>query len=165
MSSSVENTDERKRREELIARLQFLGEMASTETALFHQTAAATYGLGITDVKMISILMQEGPMTAGQIAKRLSLTTGAVTNVIDRLERRDFVKREADAHDRRKVIVVVNQQKLLAGGNIYRSMGEAFDRLLRTYSTEELEFLTRYYQASIELTKQEITKLGKARGR
>ena len=164
MSSSGEHNDERERREELIARLQTLGEIASTETALFHQAAAATYGLGITDMKMLSILIQEGPMTAGQIAKRLSLTTGAVTNVIDRLERRDFVMRQADAHDRRKVIVVVNQQRLVPEENIYRSMGETFDKLMRTYSTEELEFLVRYYQASIELTKQEIAKLGKGKG-
>src|SRR5689334_8116357 len=92
----------RGRREALMNQMQFLGEMASTETALFHQAAAAKCGLGITDLKTVSILLQEGPMTAGQIAERLSLTTGAVTNVIDRLEREDLVKRDRDANDRRK---------------------------------------------------------------
>jgi DNA-binding MarR family transcriptional regulator len=150
---------EDQRRAALIDRLQFLGQMASTETALFHQMAAARYGLGITDMKTISILLQEGPMTAGQIAKRLSLTTGAVTNVIDRLERRELVKREPDARDRRKVIVVVNQEQVEAIGAPYRSIGTTFDRLFRTYTTEELEFLVRYSQAAIELTKQEIAKL------
>jgi MarR family transcriptional regulator, organic hydroperoxide resistance regulator len=148
-----------KQREALIEQLQFLGQMASTETALFHQMAAAKYGLGITDMKTISILQQEGAMTAGQIAKRLSLTTGAVTNVIDRLERRDLVRREPDAHDRRKVIVVANQEQIEAIGAPYRSMGATFETLLRTFSTEELAFLARYSQAAIELTKQEIAKL------
>ena len=146
-------------REALIEQLQFLGQMASTETALFHQMAAAKYGLGITDMKTISILQQEGSMTAGQIAKRLSLTTGAVTNVIDRLERRDLVRRKPDAHDRRKVIVVANQEQIEAIGAPYRSMGATFETLLRTFSAEELAFLARYSQASIELTKQEIAKL------
>lgn len=150
---------ERTRREALVDQLQFLGQMASTETALFHQVAAAKYGLGITDMKALSALQQEGPMTAGQLAKRLSLTTGAVTNVIDRLERQDFVTRAPDTTDRRKVIVTVNQKKLAAGDNVYLSMGEAFSTLYGTYSTEQLEFLTQYYQASIELTKQEIAKL------
>jgi DNA-binding MarR family transcriptional regulator len=150
---------EDQRRAALIDQLQFLGQMASTETALFHQRAAARYGLGITDMKTIAILQQEGSMTAGQIASRLSLTTGAVTNVIDRLERRGLVRREPDARDRRKVIVVANEQQLAAVSDPYRSMGAAFDKLFRTYSTEELEFLARYSQASIEITRQEITKL------
>lgn len=158
--------DEDQRRAALIDQLQFLGQMASTETALFHQMAAARYGLGITDMKMIAILQQEGSMTAGQIAKRLSLTTGAVTNVIDRLERRSLVRREPDAHDRRKVIVVVDQEQSTAIGDPYRSIGATFDTLFRTYSTEELEFLVRYSQAAIELTRQEIAKLSdnEARG-
>lgn len=147
------------RRKVLIKQLQLLGEVASTETALFHQVAAAQYGLGITDMKTLSILIQEGPMTAGDIGNRLSLTSGSVTTLIDRLERQDLVKRQPHATDRRKVIVIVNQEKLAAGDNVYRSMGEAFARLLETYTTEQLEFLVQFYQASIEVTKQEIAKL------
>jgi len=150
---------ERDHREALYARLYLLGETASSESALFHQAAAAKYGLGITDMKALGALLQEGPMTAGQIAKRLSLTTGAVTSVIDRLERRDLVKRVNDPSDRRKVIVTVNLVTLASGENVYRSIGEAFGKLHATYSTEELKFLVRYYEASIELTKQEIAKL------
>lgn len=161
MSEMFDDADKKEceRREALIDRLQFLGQTASTETALFHQAAAATYGLGITDMKALSALLQEGPMTAGQLAKRLSLTTGAVTNVIDRLQRQDLVKRVSDTEDRRKVIVTVNQKKLATGDNVYLSMGEAFTKLLGTYSTEQLEFLAQFYQASIELTKREIAKL------
>ncbi len=163
MSSTTETftAEEREKRKALMRQMQFLGQMASTETALFHQTAAAKYGLGITDMKTVSVLMQEGSMTAGQIATRLSLTTGAVTSVIDRLECRDLVNRTPDANDRRKVIVVVNQEKLAEGENIYQSMGEAFDNLLQNYSTTELEFLVQFYQSSIELTKLEIAKLSK----
>jgi DNA-binding MarR family transcriptional regulator len=152
---------ELKNRKALMGQMQFLGQMASTETALFHQTAAAKHGLGITDMKTVSVLMQEGSMTAGQIAKRLSLTTGAITSVIDRLESHDLVKRTPDSKDRRKVIVVVNHEKLAESENVYRSMGEAFDKILQNYSTAELEFLVRYYEATIELTKEEIAKLTK----
>ena len=151
--------DESEHRKTLVSRMQFLGEMASTENALFHQAAAAKCGLGITELKTVSTLLLEGPMTAGQLGQRLNLTTGAVTNVIDRLEQRDFVKRVPDAKDRRKVIVAVIQQNLAAVDAVYRSMGEAFETLLETYSTQELEFLVRYYQASIELTKREIAKV------
>lgn len=161
MSARLDEADKHalEHRKALADQLQFLGQMSSTETALFHQVAAARYGLGVTDMKTLSALQQEGPMTAGQLAKRLSLTTGAVTNVIDRLERQDFVKRAPDARDRRKVIVTINQEKLDSGENVYLSMGQAFSKLYENYSTEQLEFLVRFYEAQIELTKHEIAKL------
>ncbi len=146
-------------RRALVEQLQFLGEETSTETALFQQIAAAQYGLGITDMKTLSILIREGPMTAGEIGNRLSLTSGSVTTLIDRLERQDLVKRQPHTKDRRKVIVTVNQGKLASGENVYRSMGEAFARLLETYTTEQLEFLVQFHQASLELTKKEIARL------
>ncbi len=152
------------RRRALIEQLQLLGEVTSTETALFQQVAAAQYGLGITDMKTLSILIREGPLTAGEIAYRLSLTSGSVTTLIDRLERQELVKRQPHAKDRRKVIVTVNQEKLASGDNVYRSMGEAFARLLETYTTEQLEFLVQFHRASLELTKKEIARLTSHRG-
>jgi DNA-binding MarR family transcriptional regulator len=150
--------DSEKRRN-LMNQMQYLAQTVSTETALFHQAAAAKLGLGITDLKTVSTLLQEGPMTAGQLAKRLNLTTGAVSNVIDRLEQGKFADRTPDTKDARKVIVTVNQEKLSFTNNVYRSMGEAFEKLLETYSIEELEFLARFYNSTIELTKLEIAKL------
>ncbi|AJY73557.1 MarR family winged helix-turn-helix transcriptional regulator [Paenibacillus beijingensis] len=150
--------DSEKRRD-LMDQMQSLAQTASTETALFHQVAAAKLGLGITDLKTISALLQEGPMTAGQLAERLNLTTGAVSNVIDRLEQGNFASRVPDTKDRRKVIVTINQDMLSTSNNVYRSMGEAFEKLLETYSVEELEFLVKFYNSTIDLTKLEIAKL------
>lgn len=146
-------------RASLLNELQFLGQMMSSETALFHHAAAAKNGLSITESKTISALMQEGPMTAGQLAKRLSLTTGAVTGVIDRLEAGGFAKRSADPNDRRKVIVNLNAKKLQRVGKTYESMGKSFQKVLEQYSTEELDFLAQYFKKAIELTKVEIAKL------
>jgi len=153
------NAQEDNHRQVLIEQLQLLGEIASTETALFQQRAAMQYGLGITDVKTLSILLQEGPMTAGEIGSRLGLTSGSVTTLVDRLEQQNLASRQPHAKDRRKVLVVVNKEKLAVEDNVYLSMGAAFSRLLETYTTEQLEFLVEFYQASIEVTKQEITKL------
>ncbi len=111
-------------------------------------------------MKTVSVLLQEGPLTAGQISKRLSLTTGAVTNVIDRLERRELLKREPDGTDRRKVVVSVRREKITAFDDVYRSMGEAFQRCCGATSIRQLEFLVRHNQMTIDLTKREIAKLG-----
>jgi DNA-binding MarR family transcriptional regulator len=157
MSSSA--SEKSPERAELIEQMSFLGQMLSTETAHFHHTAATKQGLSVTDSKTISALMQEGPMTAGQLAKRLSLTTGAITNVIDRLEERGCVVRVADPHDRRKVVVQANLEKLKEAGKTYESIGQAFEKILAHYSLEELHFLVGYYKTAIELTKQETSKL------
>ena len=133
--------------------------MSSTESALFHHHAAAANGLGITDSKTISTLMQEGPMTAGEIAKRLGLTTGAITNVIDRLVRAGLARRVADPKDRRKVIVEVDLAGLEKLSHVYDSIGDAFRTLLAQYTVDQLHFLIDYFKQSIEATKLEIAKL------
>jgi DNA-binding MarR family transcriptional regulator len=145
--------------QQLIEQLSFLGQMLSTETAHFHHIAAAKQGLSVTDSKTISALMQEGPMTAGQLATRLSLTTGAITSVIDRLEEHGIVHRVADPHDRRKVVIQTDSEKLKSSGKVYESIGRSYATLLSMYTPEELRFLIDYYRAAIELTKQEVGKL------
>jgi DNA-binding MarR family transcriptional regulator len=143
----------------LVERLQFLGQMSSTEAALFHHHAAAANGLGITDSKALSTLTQEGSMTAGELAKRLGLTTGAVTNVIDRLVRAGCARRVADPKDRRKVIVEADLASLEKLSHVYDSVAAAFQRLHEQYSVEELNFLIDYFTKSVEVTKNEVAKL------
>lgn len=156
MSSTISPQDHRDR---LIKRLEYLGQATSTETALFHQTAAAAYGLGITDMKALSFLIQDGPHTAGQLKTALHLTTGAITNLIDRLEKRHFVAREADLNDRRKVIVVANLKQLTASKNVYESIGNTYRKFHETLPTSELDILVRYFEQSLELTRQETVAL------
>ena len=71
---------------------------------MFHQAVAECVGLNVTDHKCLDVLVRSGPMTAGQLAQLTGLTTGAVTGVLDRLERAGFVRRQSDPSDRRRVI-------------------------------------------------------------
>lgn len=160
-SISTSKSAERAIRIKLIEQLGYLGQMQSTETAHFHQIAASLNGMNITDSKTMSVLIQEGSMTAGQLATRLSLTTGAVTSVIDRLEAGGFAHRVSDLNDRRKVIVQADHKKLALVGKTYDSMGEAFTKLLQAYSTDQLEFMVDFFKAAIKLSIQETAKLQK----
>ena len=63
----------------------------STETILFHQAVAYTLGLHITDHKSLEILYRFGAMPAGRLAELTGFTTGAVTGIIDRLEKAGYV--------------------------------------------------------------------------
>ena len=148
------------KRAELLARLTDLGAQSATMTALFQHRAASSYGVGVTDMKALDILMREGGKTAGQLAQALGVTSGAVTGVIDRLEKHGMAVRESDASDRRRVLVTANLETIAAGPNVYQSIGEAFARLHGSFSTEQLEFLAAYLQDSIDITKEQIERLG-----
>ena len=51
------------------------------------------------------LLQLHGPATPGWLAEMTGLSTGAVTGLVDRLERAGYVTRAQDPQDRRRVIV------------------------------------------------------------
>jgi DNA-binding MarR family transcriptional regulator len=72
---------------------------------LHGQAAATAAGLPATDWYALSVLDLDGDMTAGELASRTGLTTGAATRMIDRLVRAGRVRRVPDPGDRRRVLV------------------------------------------------------------
>src|SRR5271154_1800305 len=85
--------------------IHLAGRRLSCETIMFHQSVADRLGLNVTDHKCLDFLLLHGASTAGELAQRSALTTGAITAVLDRLEKAGYVLREADPTDRRRVIV------------------------------------------------------------
>lgn len=75
--------------------------------ALFAHAMAKHSGIHPTDIRCLDFLNERGPATAGDLAEVTGLTTGAVTAVIDRMEKAGIVRRTTDAKDRRKVIVEI----------------------------------------------------------
>ena len=143
----------------LVQRLRLLGEVYATQTAVFQQQAAASLGLGVTDMKALSILLREGPQTAGALMSRLNLTSGAVTGLVDRLRRKGVARRETDPADRRRVIVSADAEALASGPNPYTAIGVAFDNLHRTYSTADLTLIETYLEASTRITREQAEAL------
>jgi DNA-binding MarR family transcriptional regulator len=74
--------------------------------------AAQEVGLNPSDLGCLCLLLLHGPSPAGRLARLTGLTTGAVTGVIDRLERAGFAQRIVDSSDRRKVIVKPDEAKV-----------------------------------------------------
>src|SRR5215207_4765293 len=129
--------------------VELIGFRLSTATVLFHAAIADRLGVGATDVKCYSILRQVGAITAGELAERTGLTTGAITGVIDRLERAELVRRVRDPHDRRRIVLelVHNAERERAIGQLYEPMGRAITGLVAQYSAAEratlLDFVTK----------------------
>src|SRR3712207_6714532 len=119
--------------------VELLGFQLSNATVLFHAAIADRMGLSVTDLKSYSILRQTGPITAGELAERVGLTTGAITGVIDRLERAGLVQRARDPHDRRRIVLELlsnpEHEQLL--NQLYAPLGRAIMELVMSYSEAE----------------------------
>lgn len=146
-------------RAELHARGLELGRELSTRAALFHQAIASRLGLGASDHKFIGILSGTGPVTAGQLAELTGLTTGAVTGVIDRLEKAGFVRRERDPSDRRRVIIRPLPEARATIAPHLQSMARATLALYARYSEQELTLVFQYLAEVTRMLHEETVKL------
>lgn len=90
----------------------------------FDDAACEAFGVGRTDLRALNF-MEDGPVTAGEIAARLGLTSGTVTVLIDRLVTRGYAARHPDPEDRRKVIVQLEPATYIAFSKIYAPCGQA----------------------------------------
>ena len=73
----------------------------------FRLAAAERLGVGATDVDALVLLDTAGALAAGRIAEAMAITTGAVTGLIDRLERAGYVQRTRHETDRRQVLIEI----------------------------------------------------------
>ncbi len=132
----------------------------SAATIMFHQAVADRLGLNVTDHKCADILLRTGPITAGELAQRTGLTTGAITGVIDRLEQAGFVRRARDAHDRRRVIIEPMRERLEQEiGPLFESMARASAALCARYSTQELAVIHDFASRAHAMAYEEARKL------
>ena len=147
-------------RGELLAALNDEFRQFSTATILFHQAIADRLGMNVTDHKCADVLARTGPITAGELARRTGLTTGAITGVIDRLEKAGFARRAKDPHDRRRVIIeplVERMERVI--GPLFESMAAAAGDLCARYSTEELAVIRDFTMRAREMADEQTRKL------
>lgn len=153
-------------REHLIVTVLQASRESSTLAVFFHTRMAERVGLGATEEKTLSLLGKRGPLTAGEIAAHTGLTTPSVTGLLDRLESKGMVRRVRDPHDRRRVIVEPNQERLAELDQMFYSVQEAFREMLKIYSDEQLatiaDFLTRSAQHSQEFIASQLGKQGES---
>jgi DNA-binding MarR family transcriptional regulator len=137
-----------------------LGRELSARTLMFHAAIAERVGLSATEHKALDLLSRSGSLTAGQLAEVTGLTTGAITGLIDRLEKVGFVRRERDSSDRRKVVIypVIEkiEQEIVP---LFVSMSQQTEILLSRYSEQELAIIQDFISRSIALLQAETNKL------
>ena len=141
MRSALSRT---KARAALLQELEEAMRRSSAQGVLYGQTVANVAGIANSDLECMDILYLEGRVTAGRLAEVTGLTTGAITGVVDRLEKAGLVRRERDEQDRRKVFISVVPETAMKIGQLYVPMQQAMEKVFGAYSDEELRLLLRF---------------------
>jgi DNA-binding MarR family transcriptional regulator len=137
----------------------------SAQSVLFSQAVADRVGMNPTDLESLDMLARHGPMTAGRLAELTGLTTGAITGLVDRLERRGYARREPHPTDRRSVMVqplIENAQRDL--GPAYVMMGQAMNELMSRYSDEDLATIVDFMTRAGTITAEQVARLRRDAG-
>jgi DNA-binding MarR family transcriptional regulator len=132
------------------------------ETVRFYTAVGDQLDMHLTDMNCLGALGYAGPLSAGELASSLGLTTGAVTRVIDRLEARGLVRRLPDPRDRRRVVVEPVPEALGPINEAFAGMGGHFDAATIAMSDEELRFLLDFVRRSADFAHDEANRLRSA---
>jgi DNA-binding MarR family transcriptional regulator len=133
----------------------------STQTVFLHQAIAQSFGLNATDTKCVDLILSHpvGSVTAGQLSAMTGLTTGAITHILDRLEKRQIIERVRDTRDRRRIFIRVNPQSLEPLMPQYEAIGKAFTDLVDQYSDEELQLICDYMEKASAVANQQLVNI------
>lgn len=140
---------------------ELLGALVSSD-ALLREASARRAGLNPTDLRAVELLLREGPLTPGALAERLGVTSGgAVTVLIDRLQKAGVAARRRHPKDRRKVVVAARTEAALA------RIGAAPDRVrdrwagyLDTLTADEVAFAHELLAEAATINREVLAELG-----
>jgi DNA-binding MarR family transcriptional regulator len=149
----------RKERAALLEELGLEIRMYQNAQDAFDEAACARLGINRSDARALDIIDQHGKITAGELAKESGLSTGAITTLLDRLERAGYVRRVRDDADRRRVLVELTDEARRRAWEIWGPIAEAGMGGLARYSNEELLFIRDFLRSSREFLSGHLERI------
>ena len=140
---------------------EILGRELSEAVILFHEAIAHRIGMSVTEWKCLELLSRTGPITAKHLAELSGLTTGAITGIVDRLEKTGYVRRAENPEDRRSIIIQpLKRPDLLAVITpIFSSLGQAMGMLAQGYTEKELQLIQGFFRATVTILHEQTFKI------
>lgn len=127
---------------------------------LFNQAVADRLGMHPTDLQCLNLMtIEDGPVTAGQIAELTGLTSGSASRLIDRLVKGGYVTRTPDPEDRRRVLVRPVPRAVRRVGAVWDELGPGWARMFEGYTEAELALLVRHMRRTTELSRAQVQHL------
>ncbi|MEU7480896.1 MarR family transcriptional regulator [Lentzea sp. NPDC042327] len=122
----------------------------------FNGMLAERLGMNWTDLQALFVLANDGPATPGELAKRVNLTSGSASRMIERLVRAGYVRRVPDPHDRRKVVIEPDDDAVRRVGGLYDSLNERHLADLGSFDETELAAVLRFLRTAAARTEEQI---------
>jgi DNA-binding MarR family transcriptional regulator len=130
----------------------------------FDNLAAERLGVNDTDLHCLNIIENSGGLAAGELAARSGLTNGAITGVLDRLEKAGFARRVADPVDRRRVNVEVTPAFYKRAEGIWGPMAADWQSTLgNRFTTDELRRIADFLRTTVEVGRRQPDRLRETR--
>ena len=117
------------------------------------QVVADYLGLTRTDTRCLAIIERLDGVSAGRLASEAGLSTGAVTTVLDRLERAGYARRVQDPGDRRRVLVELTPAARRELQQLYAPLTDATMRQLEGYTTDEVSLVRDFLRDNRRLNE------------
>ena len=146
-------------RAELLGTLSGALRRAQRSTDLLSEAAQTALGVNRTDGLCLDLLDQHGRMTAGELAGASRLTTGAITAVLDRLERAGYARRVADPDDRRRVVVEITELARERSWELFAPLAADSGPLLERFTDAELGRLIEFLTLTAEMQEGHAERL------
>src|SRR5882757_4036886 len=130
------NSEARRR---LIKQTRLVGRELGAHSTIFNAVIAERLKLSLSDLRAWDLLLLHGPLSHGKFARMIGLSGGAVTALVDRLERAGAVRRQVDPNDRRRIIITaVSSLREGSQSEIFNELGTRIDAVLDELSDKEL---------------------------
>lgn len=136
-----------------------LGAELSTAVILFHEAIGHRLGLSAADQRALGIIGGRGPMTAGALAQLTGLSPGAVTGLVDRLERAGHVTRAADPADRRRIVITATPSPAPGVGEAFARLSAEMNALVSRYDAKESAAILDYLHTTIAILREQTRLL------
>jgi DNA-binding MarR family transcriptional regulator len=130
---------------------------------VFDEEAARFLGLNRTDLRVLDITDQAGRITAGDLARGARLTTGAVTAVVDRLEKAGLMRRVRDESDRRKVMLELTERNYELAEPVWGPIAAEAQHFFDGFTTDDLRAIREFLRRGREHNRRHTQRVADLR--
>lgn len=122
----------------------------------FEKQLAKKLDVNSTDLGAMEHLIKSGPLSPTEIARRLDITTAAVTSSVDRLTKLGHVERTPHPTDRRSITVTAKPESAKQTMSLLLPLIYAVDAVLSEFTPEEQELVGRYLAQVSEVYAKQL---------
>lgn len=118
--------------------------MSRAHTAVSNHAAAdiARHGLTLAEFAILEALYHRGPMLLGEVQKRILVSSGGITFLVDRLAAKGLVERRTCETDRRARYAALTDKGTAMVAEIFPAHADTLTRAMSGISTEDQKAIT-----------------------